>query len=338
MIPIHVLTGFLGSGKTTLLRRLLQHPEMGRTAVIVNEFGEVGIDQDLLATSDEDFVQLTNGCLCCRIRTDLGRTLGALAARRATDPRGGFERVVIETSGLADPVPIVNALRFDPQARADFQLAGIIATVDGVLGRSALDRYVETARQVAVSDCVVITKVDRSDACPEALERAVQQMRPGMPVLRSGPGSLRPSVLFGTSNGTDAGLADARPVRVPAAASVGFGDAPRHTRGIASIVIARDAPLRAATLPLFLAAMAENYAADLLRLKGIVGIVEAPDRPAVVHGVQHVYDEPEWLPAWPGSDRTTRIVCIGHRLHAEWIRALLDLLDAEVADEARRRR
>lgn len=333
MIPVHVLTGFLGSGKTTLLRHLLVHPDMGRTAVIVNEFGEVGIDHDLLATSDENFVQLSNGCLCCRVRSDLVRTLSELARRRAPDCRIAFERVVVETSGLADPVPIVAALMTDSLVRADFRLAGVVTTMDGVLGLDALERHPESARQVGVADCVVITKGDRGDARVEDVAAAVLQMRPGVRLERSILGRIGPRELFDplAETGSEATV----PSWIPRAESSLVAPAPLHGGGIRSVAIVRESPVRAATLPLFLSGMAEQYGRDLLRLKGIVGVVERPDQPVVLHGVQHIYDAPSWLPAWPSRDRSTRIVCIGRRLHAEWIQSLLDLLDEEVAAVAR---
>jgi G3E family GTPase len=331
MLPVHVLTGFLGSGKTTLLRHLLYHPEMGRTAVIVNEFGEVGIDHDLLATSDENFVQLSNGCLCCRVRSDLVRTLSDLARRRTPDGRIEFDRVVIETSGLADPVPIVAALMSDRQVRADFRLAGVVTTVDGVLGVDALARYEESVRQVGVADCIVITKGDRGDAKLAEVESAILQLRPGVLMRRSVAGRIGPQDIF---NSSEAACGTTLPSWMPAVARSAVAPASVHSSGIRSVAIVRESPLHAATLPLFLSAMAEHFGQDLLRLKGIARISEQPDRPAVVHGVQHLYDAPVWLPAWPGADRFTRIVCIGRRLHAEWIQMLLELLDEEVAAEA----
>lgn len=336
MIPVHVLTGFLGSGKTTLLRSLLTHPDMGRTAVIVNEFGEIGIDHDLLATSDEQFVQLSNGCLCCRVRSDLVLTLSELARRRGPEGRIGFDRVVIETSGLADPVPIVASLMADAEVRSRFRLAGVVTTVDGVLGRATLAQYGESARQVGVADCIVVTKADRRDAVADDVEAAVRQIRPGVPILRSRPGNLGPQEIFSLAQPSraDSGL----PAWLPwPANAVGIPGA-MHTSGIGSASIVREAPLHAATLPLFLSAMAEHYGPALLRLKGIAGISERPQEPVVVHGVQHLYEAPTWLPAWPGAERSTRIVCIGRRLHAEWIQTLLNLLDEEVRAAASERR
>jgi G3E family GTPase len=331
-IPVHLLTGFLGSGKTTLLRHLLMHPDMGRTAVVVNEFGEVGIDHDLLATSDDNFVQLSNGCLCCRIGGDLSRTLDELARRSAPDGRIDFQRVVIETSGLADPVPIVASLLKDTQARMHFRLAGVVTTVDAVLGLDALARYAESARQVGVADCIVVTKTDRPDARAAEVQAAIAQMRPGIPVLLGDRGGLAPRELFGACERSGDGSWN--PATLPAGGMGALRPASVHSSGIGSVSIVREKPLRAATLPLFLSAMAAQYGADLLRLKGIVGIAERPAQPAVVHGVQHLYETAGWLPAWPGEDRSTRIVCIGRNLHAEWIGMLLDLLDEEVVAQA----
>jgi len=329
MIPVNVLTGFLGSGKTTLLGHLLRHPEMRRTAVIVNEFGEVGIDHDLLATGDENFVQLTNGCLCCRVRSDLVDTLIELALRDAEHGASGFERVVIETSGLADPAPILHALMTDAGVRARFAVAEVITTVDGIVGDTNLERYVESARQVAVADRIVLTKVDREDARVAEVEQSVRAIRPDVAMLRSARGQLPPSVLF---TGGSSSRMNTAWIGLPQLNNVAlFPGIPNHTSGMTSVAIVRDLPLRAATLPLFLAALAENLGQYLVRVKGIVAIAEDRAHPAIIHGVQHVYEAPDWLPDWPTADRRTRIVCIGRRLNGEWIQALLDLLDEEVA-------
>jgi len=333
MIPVHVLTGFLGSGKTTLLQHLLRQPEMSRTAVIVNEFGEIGIDHDLLVSGDENFVQLSSGCLCCRVRSDLIDTLLALEARTATVGSAGFGRVVIETSGLADPAPILHALMTDRDVRSRFSLAEVVTTVDGLMGDDTLARYIESARQVAVADRIVLTKLDREDARADDIAQAVLAIRPDIEIIRSAGGGVSASRLFSKAGGVRAG-----PTWVAAVqGGVYLPPVANHTSGMTSVAIMREQPLHAATLALFLSALAENLGQDLVRVKGIVAVAEDTEHPAVIHGVQHVYDAPNWLPVWPSADRRTRIVCIGRRLNAEWIRTLLDLLDDEVIEEAGRR-
>ena len=340
MIPVSVITGFLGSGKTTLLGRLLRDPAMSRTAVIINEFGAIGLDHDLIETSDESFIRLSNGCLCCNVRSDLVLTLGDLAARRAAGTVPKFERVVIETTGLADPAPILHALMTDRDLCEVYALDGVVATVDAVAGLATLERHDESLRQAAVADRIVLTKTDMPGAQAAAIAERLATVNPGAPVLEVVLGAIAPSALF------DCGLYDVAGkhpdvhawLAHEAVASAG-GQARRHhhSEDITTFCVVRDEPVRAVTLALLLSALAENCGADLLRMKGIVRVTEQPQRPAVIHGVQHVYHAPVWLEQWPSDDRRTRMVFIGRNIRESWVRSLLDLLDAEVAEETARR-
>jgi G3E family GTPase len=336
MIPVSVITGFLGSGKTTLLARLLRDPAMARTAVIINEFGAIGLDHDLIETSDESFVQLSNGCLCCNVRSDLVLTLGDLAARRAAGTVPQFERVVIETTGLADPAPILHALMTDRALCEVYALDGVITTVDAVTGLATLAGHAESLRQAAVADRLILTKTDVPEAQAVALRTRLENLNPGAEVLEVVGGAIAPSALF------DCGFYDAgrrHPDVQSWLAHEAHGHSPHHHNdSITSFCIVREAPLHAVTLPLLLSALAENCGADLLRMKGMVRVVEEPDRPAVIHGVQHVYHAPVWLARWPSADRRTRMVFIGRNIRESWVRNLIELLDAEVADEIARRR
>jgi G3E family GTPase len=338
MIPVSIITGFLGSGKTTLLARLLRDPAMSRTAVIINEFGAIALDHDLIETSDESFVRLSNGCLCCNVRSDLMRTLGDLAVRRADGTVPPFERVVVETTGLADPAPILHALMTDRDLCEVYALDGVVTTVDAVTGLATLERHADSLRQAAFADRIVLTKTDLPGARTAAITQRLAQFNPGAPVLTVVRGAIAPSALFdcGLYNAArkhsdvQTWLADA------AVAAAGGGARHSHADEFTTFSIVRDEPLHAVTLALFLSALAENCGADLLRMKGIVHVAEEPSRPAVIHGVQHVYHAPVWLERWPSADRRTRMVFIGSNIRASWVRGLLDLLDAEVADETAR--
>jgi len=336
VIPVSVVTGFLGSGKTTLLARLLRDPAMARTAVIINEFGAVGLDHELVETSDESFIQFSNGCLCCNVRSDLVLTLGDLATRRAAGTVPRFERVVIETTGLADPVPVLHALMTDRGLCEVYALDGVITTVDAVTGLATLDRHPESLRQAAVADRVIITKTDVPEAQAAALRARLEKINPGAAMMEVVGGAVAPAALF------DCGFYDTAGKHPDVRAWLAH-EAHGHTRhhhqdDITSFCIVRDEPLHAVTLPLLLSALAENCGADLLRMKGLVNVREEPDRPAVIHGVQHVYHAPVWLARWPSDDRRTRMVFIGRNIRESWVRSLVDLIDAEVADEIAWRR
>jgi G3E family GTPase len=328
VIPVAVLTGFLGSGKTTLLAHLVRQPGFARTAVIINEFGEVGLDHELIETSAESFVTLQTGCLCCTIRGDLVLTLDDLLRRRDAGTVPPFERVVIETTGLADPAPVLQALMTDAALADRLALAGVVTTVDAVTGAATLDRQPEAVKQAAVADRIVLTKTDLHT--DDALLARLKALNPSAPVLPVVLGQVDPARLF------DAGLYDpvAKSAEVQAwlaAEAHAHDHAHRHDAGITSFCLVREAPIRAVTLTLFLEVLAEHCGGELLRLKGLVAIAESPQRPAVFHGVQHVFHPPAWLEHWPSDDRRSRMVLIGRNLRRAWVEALLDALEAEVA-------
>ncbi len=310
-----MVTGFLGCGKTTLIGRLLPDPRLSDTAVIVNEFGEVALDHALIASSTESFIQLTTGCLCCAVRTDLVRTLLELEGRREAGEIA-FARVLVETSGLADPAPILAALMSDAALAGRFAIGAVATLVDAELGEATLDRHPEARRQVAMADRILLTKTDR--AAPSA-------------ALRARLAALNPAATP-VQGPVDAGWLLAPAARLPQ----DFPPVALHTAGINSASIRRTEPVPALALTLLIQALAEHCGARLLRLKGLVDLAEAPGRPAVIHGVQHVLSAPEFLPAWPDEDRTTRIVLIGEALPPHFAARLLDAIIAEVQDETAR--
>jgi G3E family GTPase len=310
VIPISVITGFLGSGKTTLLSRLLRDPALARTAVIVNEFGEVGLDHLLLEASDEEVVLLEGGCLCCKVRGDLVRTAGDLLARRERG-EAAFDRIVVETTGLADPAPILQALMTDREIADRLRLDSVIATVDCAAGGATLDAHPQSVKQAALADRIVLTKSDLADS--SALSERLRKLNPAAPQFTALHGAVDAGLLFNSEHQRS----------VPDASHA-------HADGVTTFCLRRSEPLHAVTLSLFLQTLAEHCGAKLLRLKGLVDVAETPGRPALIHGVQHVFHPPAFLDAWPDDDRSTRIVVICQGLDAGWLHDLLEALEDEV--------
>jgi G3E family GTPase len=332
-IPVSVLTGFLGSGKTTLLGHLLRQPELARTAVIINEFGEIGLDHELVERSEDSIIALTTGCLCCKVRSDLTQTLHDLLRRRdAGDLPQQFDRVVIETSGLADPAPILHALMTDQILAGRLMLGTVVTIVDAVTGDATLEREAVSRKQVAVADRIMLSKLDLTGADAPSLRRRLAALNPLAPMLRAAHGRIEATGLFA------AAFSDPRRIRTPEI-DAWFANAPTHPHEhhdaeIKTYAVVRAAPIPAVALTLFLEALAEHCGADLLRLKGIVNIAESPQRPAVIHGVQHVFHAPAWLERWPSADRTSRMIFITRRIPQRWVEVLLDAISAEVASVA----
>jgi G3E family GTPase len=316
MIPISVVTGFLGAGKSTLLRRILRDPAWADSAVIVNEFGEIPLDHELIAASEESFVSASTGCLCCVVRDDLTQTLLHLLRRREAGEVPRYARVLIETSGLADPAPILHALMTDEALSATHALRGVVTLVDAQHGAATLARHPEAQRQVMLADRILVTKPDL--AAPP--RDAIRALNPAAPLRQATHGAADPDWLF---------AAAPRPAELPDWAA-------RHTAGIASIVIEREAPIPALALTLWLQGLAEHAGARLLRLKGLVALAEQPDRPAVLHAIQHMVHPLEWLQAWPSADRRSRVVLIGERIPRHFPARLLAAIEAEVSDATRR--
>lgn len=323
MLPVSIVTGFLGSGKTTLIARVLRDPAFARTAVIVNEFGEIGLDHELVTASDESLLTLSTGCLCCAVRADLLATLLELRGRRAAGEIA-YDRVLIETSGLADPAPILQALINDRDVAQDHAIDTLITLVDAQHGGVSLDQHPEARRQAALADRLLLTKTDVAGPT-ETLRARLEALNPGAPMLTAVAGEIAPAVLFSTVGacGREARLATLD-------ASVAA-----HSDGIETFSLTRETPLPALTLTLWLEALVEHAGDRLLRVKGLVDVAEMPGRPALIQGVRHVFSAPDWLERWPSDDHRTRIVFIAEAMPRHFPSRLLDAIVSEVADATR---
>lgn len=317
--PATVLTGFLGSGKTTLLNRALRDPSMAGSMVVVNEFGAIGIDHDLIEHSRDAVVLLPNGCLCCAVRSDLAATLAQMDARSAGMSGPRFDRVLIETSGLAEPSRLVDLFQSDPRLRGRFRLQGIVATLDGVNGPDTLVNHDLAWRQIALADRVRITKADLVEAAQReaALATLVERVRgiaPGAEVSAEPAGDVAKWLRL---DGTD----EPRALRV--LDEIGPPAADHADARIRRFHVVSDTPMAPRTLELFLDALERAAGPRLLRVKGLIHVAGQPDRPAVVHGAQQLIHRLAWRSQWPDDDRRTRIVMLTMDMPDDEILALL---------------
>jgi G3E family GTPase len=323
-IPLTVLTGFLGAGKTTILNRLLRDPALADTVVIVNEFGEIGLDHLLIESVEDGLVLLAAGCLCCTVRGDLVATLEDLLRRRDNNRITPFRRVVIETTGLADPVPVLAAVLYHPYLSQRYAVQGVVTAIDAVGGEVLIDHHPEALRQAAIADRIVITKADLATdaAALPRLEGRLHELNPGATIVHAVAGDAPAETILGGGlfglDGKIGAVADwlgAEKVAESAHAHHGHGhhhhhDVSRHDDRIHSLTLTSDVPLRQSSIDLFLGLVRQSFGAKILRIKGIVDLAESPGRPVVIQGVSHVIHVPAMLPAWPDADHRTRIVLI----------------------------
>ena len=328
-IPVSILTGFLGSGKTTLLNRLLKDPDLRDTAVIINEFGDVGIDHLLVEQSSDGVIELSDGCLCCTVRGELVDTLADLIDRLQTGRIKALSRVIVETTGLADPAPVLHAIMGHPVLVQNYRLDGVIAAVDAVNGDATLDAHEEAVKQVAVADRIVLTKTDLLDPASQEFAEftsRLMHLNPGAPQLSSNDDEAKAAALF------DCGLYD------PATKTADVGrwlrdeayrhdhdhahDVNRHDARIRAFTLTEDRPIDPDALEMFVDLLRSSQGEQLLRMKGIVKLADDLERPVVLHGVQSIFHPPVRLAAWPDDDRRTRLVVITRDLGEDYVARL----------------
>ncbi len=347
-IPITVITGFLGSGKTTLLSALLKQKEMSNTAVIINEFGEVGLDHALIEHSDENIVELQSGCICCTIRGDLHKTLLHLTDKMVKGKIPPFDRVVIETTGLANPVPIIHTLMTSFDLQRVYKLDGVITLVDAANGKNTLDTQTESVKQVALADRIILSKTDLADSkTQQPLIKRLKNINPAVTIIPSNHGDVRVSSLFGL--GTYDPYNKSQDVKDWLAAEEyeedhdhdhhnenehNHNDLNRHGEHIQAFAITNDKPVSPMSFGFFLELLGAQVGPDLLRVKGIINI-EGENRPAVIHGVQHIFHPVHWLDTWPDEDTRTRLVFITRNIQKEEVEGFFRALMGDVKEKVK---
>jgi G3E family GTPase len=341
-IPVTLVTGFLGSGKTTLINAGLKSPDLAKTVVVVNEFGEVGLDHQLYTSSNDAVVVLENGCLCCTVRSDLIATMRSLYHDRAKGHLPDFNNVVIETTGLAEPGPVLQAFLSEPTLDGLYRVVNVVTVVDAVNWASTAERHDEALRQVALADDVLISKLDmQEDDTYAELSAKLQAINP---VARISKADFRVNAVAPLlmHKGFDAAdpmadpsewlsidTYDAYEQKIAVADGVKDQDVPHQlaAKGIESFVLTRTNPMTREELEFLLDGIGQNLGSSLLRVKGLINVLEEPGKPAVVQGVQHLLHNLTWLEKWPTADERTRIVFITQGIARSSLKEMIELLD-----------
>lgn len=335
-IPVTLVTGFLGSGKTTLISKLVKHPDMRRVAVVINEMGEIGIDHDLVSMPSENITLLANGCICCSVRTDLQETLRDLFARHRAGEIADFDRVMVETTGLADPAPVVQTLVSDTLLAAHYRLDGLVTLVDAVHGRHQIEDQREAVKQIALADRIFITKSDlAAPGIVDALKASILAINPAVGVSLLLNGEVEPAALINlglasarAGAATLRFLGEALDQTAPAAARYLGARTALHDASITTVSLRFETPFTWPTFSSALELLATLRGPDLLRVKGIVNV---DGRPVVVQGVQHIFHPPVELDHWPSADTGSRLVFITRDIPGDTIRNLFQAVGAVTA-------
>jgi G3E family GTPase len=341
-IPVTLVTGFLGSGKTTLINAALKSPELAKTVVVVNEFGEVGLDHQLYTSSNDAVVVLENGCLCCTVKSDLIATMNSLYHDRARGDLPDFNNVVIETTGLAEPGPVLQAFLSEPTLDGLYRIVNVVTVVDAVNWEATVQKHDEALKQVALADDVLITKMDMMDCDSFAdLAAQLQAINPAAKIAKADFNTKTVAPLL-MHKGFDAADEMADPTewlsiatyeayeqKIDDAEGVKNQAVPPHlaAKGIESFVLTRENPMTREELQFLLDGIGQNLGTSLLRVKGLINILEEPGKPAVVQGVQHLLHNLTWLEKWPSADERTRIVFITQGIARSSLKDMIELLD-----------
>ena len=348
MIPLFVLTGFLGAGKTTLLNQLLHDPAMAGTAVIINEFGTVGLDHLFIEVKDQNTVLLSSGCLCCTVRGELVSTLEDLLRDVDNGRIPAFSRVVIETTGLADPAPVLQSVLGHPYLNLRYRLQGVMTLVDGVNGEATLDANLEAVKQAAVADVLVLTKSDLladQPAMLDGLKARLHRLNPYARILDAAKGEATPHQLLDLTGFVTAPKLSEVTAWLQSEHAADHHhhdhhhghhhhhhhhhDPDRHDAHIRAFSLLTDVPIAASALELFIDLLRSAHGPNLLRVKGLVKLADHDDQPILLHGVQHVFHPPVRLAQWPDADHRTRVVFITRNLDEEFVQGLWKALTGQ---------
>jgi G3E family GTPase len=341
-IPVTLVTGFLGSGKTTLINAGLKSPDLAKTVVVVNEFGAVGLDHQLYTSSNDAVVVLENGCLCCTVKTDLIATMNSLYHDRARGDLPDFNNVVIETTGLAEPGPVLQAFLSEPTLDGLYRVVNVVTVVDAVNWASTAEKHDEALRQVALADDILISKLDlKTEDSFADLSTQLQAINPAAHIAKLDLTTVAVAPLL-MHKGFDAAdpMADpsewlsidtyeAYEQKIEDTEGVKDQNVPSHiaAKGIESFVLTRANPITREELQFLLDGIGQNLGPSLLRVKGLINILEEPGKPAVVQGVQHLLHNVTWLEKWPTADERTRIVFITQGMARSDLKDMIELLD-----------